>query len=61
MLLFVVTGLFLITCGENDCGLNRLYPSGITASDASTSADLENLIDDNYGTQWAGVSGYWYL
>jgi len=57
MLLFVVTGLFLITCGENDCGLNRLYPSGITASDTSTSANLGYLIDGKYSTEWTSTSG----
>jgi len=61
MLLFVVTGLFLITGGENVCGLNRLYPSGITASDTSSSGDLEKLIDDNYGTEWYSTSGYSYV
>jgi len=58
MLLLIVTGLCLIAFGGNDCGLNRLHPSAITAdSEYSSSYPVENLIDGSYSTYWYSGSG----
>jgi len=55
MLLLVVSGVILFASagGDSDCGLDRLYPSAVTAdSTMSSSYSAANLIDGRYNTYW---------
>jgi len=55
----LLVGFSLLAYGADDCGLQRLYPSGITSGTVySSSYQVENLIDGSYSTYWYSQSGY---
>jgi len=51
-------GIYLHVLGGDDCGIDRLYPSGITAdTEYSSSYPVENLIDGNRESYWFSGNG----
>lgn len=61
MILHFILCAYLYALGENDCGLNRLYPSDIWAdTEYSSSHTAEKLIDGRSDTYWYSANGDMY-